>query len=113
MKYTAWMLFAAGMAFALPASAATWSISGTVTKVAISENPNNGGSGRLLEVDFATAGNLCGSSTTHAAIASTESTALFDHWIRQAQSAYLSGRKLNIVTSNATGSCKTWYVELL
>ncbi len=113
MKRVHWILVAAVLAIATPALATTWTIAGPVTKVFILDNANNGGSSKQLEIYFSTTGNVCsGSSVSIIQISSSESTQ-FDNWVRLAQTAYLSGRPLEVRTSNASGSCKTWYVGLI
>jgi hypothetical protein len=115
MKRLTWLTLLAGLGLvATPAHATTWTIEGKVTKVVLADYANNNaGSTKALEIFFDTTGTVCGTSgLNYIGISSTESATLFEHWVRHAQTAYLSGRTLKAVTSNATGSCKTYYVEV-
>jgi hypothetical protein len=105
-KISVAMVLAAG-AFALPASAATWSLEKNVTGVEVTDDTNNGGTTKIMNIFLSSAGTYCGSSTAVVAIKQSEST-LWDQWVRLASSAHLSGKKLVIFSSNASGTCKGW-----
>lgn len=97
---------------AATAHATTWVIQAKVTKVALMEKANAGGSAKVLEISFENSGSVCGSTVTIATVGSTESATFFADWIKMAQAALLSGRELRLQTNNASGTCKTEYLEL-
>jgi hypothetical protein len=114
MRQLNWFSGAAALAiaaFAVPASAATWSLQKNITAVEITDDTNNGGSQKVLNIFLSSAGTYCGTSQSVIAIKQSETT-LWDQWIRMSESALLSGRQLQIYSSNATGSCKAWSIIL-
>jgi hypothetical protein len=114
MKRINWISTAAVLAvaaFALPASATTWALEKNVTGVEITDDVNNGGTVKQMIIFLSSAGTYCGTSQSAIVINQSESS-LWDTWVRQAEAAALSGRKLKIFSSNATGSCKAWSIIL-
>jgi len=104
------MMLAIG-AFAMPAAAASWSLEKNIVGVEITDDSNNGGSNKLMNIFLSSAGTYCGSSTSVVQIKQSEST-MWDHWVRLASSAHLSGKKLVIYSSNASGTCKGWSIYM-
>jgi hypothetical protein len=98
-------------AFATAAHATTWNLEKTVTGVEITDDSNNGGSTKSMNIFLTSSGTYCGSSQSIINIKQTEST-LWDHWVRLAESAALSGKPLVIYSSNASGTCKAWSIHL-
>jgi len=98
-------------AFAVPASAATWSLQKNITAVEVTDDVNNGATQKILNIFLSSAGTYCGTSQSIIQIKQSETT-LWDQWIRMSESALLSGRQLQIFSSNATGSCKAWSIVL-
>jgi hypothetical protein len=114
MKRINWISAAATLAiaaFAIPASAATWNLERNVTAVEVTDDTNNGGTNKMLLIFLSSAGTYCGTSQSIITINQTEST-LWEHWLRQAEAAALSGRKLKIYSSNASGTCKAFSIIL-
>jgi hypothetical protein len=111
-------LLMAVAAVAAPASAATFNFQSTVTAVEITDDANNGPvdgvTAKYLNIIVSTPGDNCynDDSPNVITVKNTESV-LWDHWVRLAESAFLSGRKLEIWSSNSTGSCKLWSLKLL
>jgi hypothetical protein len=105
-------LIAVLTSLALPAYATTYTATGTVSTINIKDNSNNGGSNKFVEIDFTAPITQCtGTTSTTLVIQLTEST-FFDAWVKLAETAKLSGKQLRVGTSNASGSCKTYYMRL-
>jgi hypothetical protein len=114
MRQLNWFASAAALAiaaFAVPASAATWSLTKNITSVEVTDDTNNGGTQKIMNIFLSSAGTYCGTSQSIIQIKQSETT-LWDQWLRMSESALLSGRQLTIFSSNATGSCKAWSIIL-
>jgi hypothetical protein len=105
------LAFGAMVLFAAQALAADFAGEATVTSVSISDNTNHGGTTKLLEINFSSNIAMCAGTGNLLQIQSSEST-LFEDMVKQAQAAFLSGRVLRAGTSNASGSCKTFYLQM-
>jgi hypothetical protein len=39
-------------------------------------------------------------------------TTMFDNWVRIVQGAHLAGREVRVGLSDASGTCKAWFIEV-
>jgi hypothetical protein len=93
-----------------------WSFATAVSAVVVvDQSVQSGTVGTYAQIDFVTPGTVCGTNNIpRVFILRSEHPEQFDSWVRLAQSAFLSGRRITYASAKRTTSsnCYTWYITL-